>query len=429
MKDWRKLPATLIAMFVLAVGDAVFSLCYNMTRSIDHFSARYNLASHGVWIATDVLAIVGLFELARRTSGREAAGFRLAALGTLLGIANGVVWAWWFAVGTHHDFETVAKIQQWSYFVVRLLPMVGVIVAASLHHRRAAIAGVVVVLVTNPIPSAGRVLYGWVGGYRAELMLMEALVLVSMFALVAIAAVVARPAESAPPAGDATYGFRTISSGLWLRVIAACGVAGLTLMLVLGKAGEGSVGVFKLATMSGAILGAVSLAMISVGALRSIGGDVPTWPLLVGAIATLWALGVALAQLPETYSVLYGSDDFGSAGRDAAEALSVVAPLVAIAGIAAFARAISGFAARRGLEDLRAEAQGKGLGFVTLMLAGVGLQQWLLPGARSESSFAMMLLAAAGCSLWATVLMARLCTLAADSLSTRPELPIATLRS
>ena len=53
----------------------------------------------------------------------------------------------------------------------------------------------------------------------------------------------------------------------------------------------------------------------------------------------------------------------------------------------------------------------------------------LLPKAESENSLVVMMLAAAACSLWATVLMARLCTLAADSLSAEPGLPTATLRS
>ena len=158
--------------------------------------------------------------------------------------------------------------------------------------------------------------------------------------------------------------------------------------------------------------------------------ELPAVPLVLSAAASLWWLGVTLAQLPYTYRLLYGGDDhgfdYGGHAQDYAQALSIVGPLVAVAAIAAVARAISMFAARRGFEQLRFEAQGKGIGFVGLMLASVGVQQWLLPKAISEGSMTFMVLGAAVCSLYATVLMARLCALAADSLQAEPGLPTAT---
>jgi hypothetical protein len=95
--------------------------------------------------------------------------------------------------------------------------------------------------------------------------------------------------------------------------------------------------------------------------------------------------------------------------------------------IAIVATAISGFAARRGLDQLRAEAQAKGTAFFVLVLLSIAVQSWLLPDAGSLGSFGMFTLAAAVAALVGTIQMARLCTLAADSLHTEPPLPKATV--
>jgi hypothetical protein len=204
------------------------------------------------------------------------------------------------------------------------------------------------------------------------------------------------------------------------------------LMLMLGKSGEGAEGIFKLATISVAVVNAISFFIVARGALTILVRDVPALWATLGAAANLWCLGVTIAQLPTTYRLLYGDrEEFGFGGSlaDKAQQLAIIAPLVAIAAIAIIATAIAGFAANRGLDQLRAEAQGKGLGFVMLMLAAIGIQQWLLPEQTSEGSVMFFLAAAAACSLGATILMARLCTRAADSLHAETPLPTATLRN
>ena len=52
----------------------------------------------------------------------------------------------------------------------------------------------------------------------------------------------------------------------------------------------------------------------------------------------------------------------------------IVPPLVAIAAIAVIAAAIAGSRPAAVFEQLRFEAQSKGVGFVVLMLASIGLQ-------------------------------------------------------
>lgn len=430
MKNWRNLPPALLAMFVIEAVSIVGFLAWDLGSAPDHDSVRLSLTETGLAFATYALGLTGFLELARRSTGRVALGFKVSAIGFGLALANQIWWHLFQLVQPHWSFETVGKVQEWTYFTIRFVPLLGVVIAASVARRRAAIAGAVVLFASDPVPWLAARMYGWLAsGWKSHLALNESLYAASFVALVVLTVQLATPGVL-PPASEGSSGFRTVASGLWLRVIAACTVAGLTLLLVLGKAGEGSAGVLKLAMISSAVVNAISLAMIARGVLSAVVADVPAVPLAVSAAATLWGLGVSLAQLPAAYRMLYGDGGYGSGSvyRDYADALSIVAPIVAIVAIGIIATAIAGFAARRGLEQLRFDAQGKGLGFVTLMVAALGLQQWLLPKATSEGSLGFFLLAAAACSLWATVLMARLCALAADSLQAEPGLPTATLQ-
>ena len=431
-KNWRNLPPALLAMFVLQVVSAIAFTIYQTTHSItDVSSVRWDLTDRGFWVAADVLGIIGMLALARRLTGTAATGLRIVALGFALSLASMIGWELFDAFQPHWSFETVSKVSHWSWWVVKLLPLVGGAIAAAPTHRRLAVVAVIAALLTDPVPPLSPHLYGWlVHGFMSQLLLLEVLRLASLAVTAAVALALA-PEPYPGPHSDATPGFRAIAAGLWLRVIAACTFAGLMLLLLLGKAGEGTEAVFKLATISVMIVNALSCLIVARGALSTLVRDMPTTAMTLGGAASLWCLGVSLAQLPWTYNAFYGDHGYGY-GADLMSrinALSIVAPLVGVAGVALIAAGIAGFSARRGLDQLRAEAQGKGLGFVMFMIASIGIQQWLLPQQTSEGTMMFFLLAAAGCSLGATVLMARLCTRTADSLQTDATLPTATLRS
>jgi hypothetical protein len=115
--------------------------------------------------------------------------------------------------------------------------------------------------------------------------------------------------------------------------------------------------------------------------------------LLLAGLLALWSAGIANMQLPQMYTVLYGGEDYGHYGAEMME-LAAVVPLVAAAALAVLAATIGAFANKRSLEDLRVHASGKGVGFVALMLASVGITTWLLPKAGSISGFVTMSLCA-----------------------------------
>ena len=429
MKSWRNLPPALLAMFAIEVLSLVVFTTYELTHDLGARAYRFDLVARGFWLATDALGMFGALALARRLGGAAAIGFRMVAAGFALSLAGTVAWDVVWTL--HHDggFETLEKLNEWTWFALKLVPLAGIAIATFATHRRLAVIAVAAIVVCDPVPGLSQHMWGWVAtGWKSQMLLFQVLRIGSLAVLAAGALALAPEPYPAPPV-DAVPGFHAISSGLWLRVIAACTFAGLMLLLLLGKAGEGAMGVFKLATISVAVVNAISFFIVARGALATLVRDMPTRWMLLGGIANLWCLGVTLGQLPSMYRMLYGDSYGGGDTMERAQALSVIAPLVAVAAIALIAIGVAGFAATRGLEQLRAEAQSKGLGFVMLMVAAIGIQQWLMPQQTSEGTVMFMLLAAAGCSLAATVMMARLCTRAADSLHAEVPLPTATLRS
>lgn len=428
MKSWRNLPPALLAMFAIEALSLIITTALELKHYDGPSAERFELIERGMWLTADVLGAFGTLALARRVTGAAAKGFRIVAAGFVLSLAAQFAWDVIWTVHSTGNFETMSKANQWTWFVVKLVPFVGIAVATMASHRRIAVAAVVIAILADPPAILAPHLWGWlVRGVTSQVLLLEAMRVASL-ALLAVAAIAIAPEPYPAPSTDAVPGLHAIASGLWLRVIAAVSFAGLLLMLMLGKAGEGAESIFKLATISVVIVNAISFFVVARGALRTLVRDMPTTWMLLGGVANLWCLGVALAQLPPTYEMLYGRFD-GSSIRDRAQGLAVIAPLVAIAAVAMIAIAISGFAAKRGLDELRTEAQSKGLGFVTLMVAAIGIQQWLLPEQTSEGSVMFFLVAAAVCSLFATAMMARLCTRAADSLPAETPLPTATLRS
>jgi len=428
----KKLPPTLVlALAIEVVSIFVFGLRH-LFVSPDGYSIAASLASTGMAVATYALGVSGFLEMAWRSTGRTSLGLRVAAVGFLLGLADIVLWAAFSYFQPHWSPETIGRIQQWSWFAINLVPVLGLVIATFDRNRRAAVIGLVVLLIADPLPPLARPMFGWFGdSWRAMIGLENGLRLVEVIVLFVLVRLVAE-GEPARDPHAATAGLRRIASALWLRVIAAVSVASLTLMLMLGSPGEGAVGIVKLAMLAGAVINAISVMMMAQGAVaasRRAVADLPRTPLAIGAAAAAWCAGVAFAQLPYTFRLLYGDHDdysFDSHGtQEYVQALALAMPLVATGAIAAVAAAIGGFAGRRGLEQLRTEAQGKGASFVGLMLASIAVQVWLLPKADSLGSFALMTIVAAGCALGATVQMARLCALAADSLHTEPPLPTA----
>jgi hypothetical protein len=436
---WRTVPPALLVALVVPIVYAIARIPLWPTfdsggGGADDFStkiARVVLIGEGAGYVAQVFAIIGALELARRATGRARLGFQLAVAGVACA----------FAVDNHallNQFTKNPWEHQWvfkaySYAAIGswLVFAVGLFLALPEKLRVLGIVGLVVTFVTwLPAPLHDAV-FGWMKLGEKSGQYFEAVLRVIRYGTFVALAVGASHGETTTDVYAASSGFRLASRALWLRVIAALAVVMMTLMMI-GSRGEG-VSMFKLFMLAQGVLSFAALTMFGVGAARvarSAVSGMPSWTLVVGGGASLWAAGVSLAQIPYLYKMLYrdGGESWSRNESMAwAQALSTVLPIVVIVGVALLATAISGYAARRADEDLRSSAQANGIGFIALMLVAIAVQTWMLPKSRSIGNFAMLSLMAAAAGLWATILMAKLLTRASVVVESEPTMPTATV--
>jgi hypothetical protein len=434
-KGIRARPAALTLAFVIWFVMIAVRFVFLLTAKEPWSAVRFNLVSEGTGLACEVLAVIGAFELARRLTGREALGARVAAIGFAVTLAIDLSYGALAFMNEPWRHEWIYKSYDYAFFLSWLAVPVGLAIACWRTKRELGIFCVVISLLTWPPAFLRDVLYGWLPDGKAGWTLELVFRVLRLAVFLAAYAAIARGGGS----GDrsvAASGLRTASTALWLRVIAAVGVVLLTLMLVAGKGGRGSFEILRLAMMAGAIINIFALAQFGVGALRAARTEVADlgWhSLTLAGAASLWGCGVSLGQLPWMYKMLYKAGDSGFGGRDTqewAQALSLAMPLVVTIGVMLVGFAISNLAAKRGNDDLRADAQAKNAGFVLLTLVALAITQWIIPKAmRGESlgTFVVLSLLGAAASLVATVLMAKLLGRGAQELESEPGLPKASV--
>jgi hypothetical protein len=433
-RGWRALPPVLAAAVLLQLVALVANVIWHLAEPGEKWFARTMLTEAGIHLAADVLAVYGVYELVRRTTGRARIALQIATVSLAIGTLVGVGFEWLFTLwspSSEGSFEKALLAMRYTSFGLDAVGAAGLAIAAW-DKLPFAIGGLVLAVFGHPPPivydklaaAFGTELHGY---FKIQLVTQGAYAI--GFALLAIAATTV---VGTPETRRAVSGLRQVGGALKLRVVAALVGTGLLLLVMMAKTpGEGSVGVIKLALMSAAVLNLVAQLILSFGAMSAASAeltDLPRWAMVVASALSLWAAGVMLAQLPHVYEMLYGRGDHDF-GENYAEALATALPIVVTAVIAVVAGAIGALAARRGDNELRTHASGKGVGCVALMLSSIGITAWLLPEAKSESGLLMIMFCAAGTGLWAMVLGARLCSLGADAIEAEPGLPSAKLVS
>ena len=427
-RGWRAVPPALLlglgAWMVLALVRLV-----HVVASSDVYAVRLNLVAEGTMFAGYLLAALGTYDLSRRLVGREALGLKIAALGFATLFAVDVSYTFTSFVERLYDHRWIFDVFNYAYFVPALAVMVGLAVALWQVHKGFAVVLLVIAVATHPPQFLQEPLYGWLdlGGHR-EFWLFDLCVRFVRLAAILWAVLAIARGTTQPHRVLAADGMRSAAKALWLRLIAAVSVGLLTLIVLAGKGGQGSLEVLKLAMVSAAVLNIIALAMFGLGAVRGARaevGELPRWLLLVGGGTALWGAGVTLAQLPWLYRSLYKGDSMGGPFEEYAQVLSIALPVVVTAGVAIVAFAIGSYGNRSGNSELAAQAQSKGAGFVALTLVAIAIQIWMLPKASSLSSFVMLSLLAAVAAFVGSAMMATLCSRTAAVLEGEPSLPTA----
>lgn len=440
---WRAVPAPLLVS--LAVWCAYMAVRVVILHSVSFergFSAKLQLTGEGLGFACTILALVGTVELMNRATGAVRTMLKLAAIGVALALAVDVLAGFIQFSKEPWKHEWVYKAYSYGSFAAWGAFAVGLTLAASPAKRAFGFAAIAItVLVALPMPLDEKLWHaiGLEGKTLHTVHLLLRCVQLALLALAAVAAASSSSGETTPQPATAAEGLRSAATGLWIRVIAVVVVALFMMMVMTSRgAGKGTLSFLKLLMIGQPIFNIIALTITGLGALRAARSglsDLQPYVLAIGGGASLWGAGVYLAQTPWTYRALYGRDsDYGGFGGGSSfeqewmTALAVALPLVIAIGTGMLATALSGFAARRGDEDLRTEAQGKGIGYVVLMVVAVAVSAWMLPKAQSAGSAAMLLILAAIASLWATIMMAKLLRRGADAVEHHmPGLPPASV--
>ncbi|HEX7700181.1 MAG TPA: hypothetical protein VF403_05655, partial [Kofleriaceae bacterium] len=338
-------------------------------------------------------------------------GAKIAAFGWCVSIAMTFV-----VIGFRFssDFEWVRSYSSyfgWAWFVAKTCIAVGLVVAAW-KRPAVALACLVVCLIADRPPVLEHWFAEQIGAsIRYVRYGLQALYAAALLGLV-ISAVADLPEDFVMRDSQrAKRGLDWMASSLWLRVCALVVVPLLTLVLVAGD-GNGAEKILGYGALIAAGVNILSFGWFGFGALdvaRSRHLEVRSGPFLVAAAGSLWCAGVSLHQLPELYGAMTGHGRYSFSGDENFAAMfPYVMPLVAAATIIAAAFAIAGFAKRRENLELAGRGERTAILVGVLQLLTLGTIVYLLPEARSTSSFLLLTLMALTFGLIAVVNAARL---------------------
>ncbi len=433
---WRTTPPALLVGFAAWIAFSITRIVFIYRDTRDMVSIlRFNMIAEGIGFACGALTMLGAIELMNRATPETRNKLKLAALGAGIAFAADTALVLVQFTKDPWDHKTVMTLFQLVMLVSLSMFAAGVTFALP---PKARIFGFVALALTIvlwlPEQVSTKLWAAIVSDGKTEYTI-HTLLNVVRLALLGYAVTLLPLHEAQSKPHEAAEGLRGVARGLFIRVIVALMVAVFVVMMSMGRgAGEGAASFFKLLMMTQVVLGVVALAISGFGALRAARSGLhglSPWTLAIGGGASLWATGVTLAQVPFIYKIFYGGRDSsyysGSEMRELTEALSIAMPVIVIVGIGVIATAVAGYAARRGNEDLRSDAQGKGLGYVVLTLAAIAIMAYMLPKARKAESGAFLMLLAAGASLWGTIMVAKLFQRAADIFDIEPGLPPASI--
>ncbi len=431
MSDRRpRLPAALAIGIGLELFSVLVTLLLKVVK-IDTESARIQLADQGIGIASDLILMAGVFVLARRLVGTAASGARLVGYLLIARLVMVVVWVifecYTFVGHPSASVERFYTVTGWIYFVLAAGIGFGWILAAGGFAQRIALAVPTMILVL--LGSAPYTITEPLFRLAGDGLVLRMLTRLAVATLVVVLGVIAaRDAPEVPEPEAAAIGLRLSASGLWLRIIAALGIACLTLLLAGGGARDGQ-SVLKVVLLAGQVINIVAFVRFGLGALQTAGSDapdLPRYPFAIGGTLSLWCASVMVVQTPWLFETLYG--DAGWRTSESAQLLAIILPLVAATGMVFVVIGISGVAARRGLVTISDSAGPRGAAFVTLTLASIAIQSFILPTVETVSTLVLASLTIAVAGFIAIVQVAKLCASAADHLGMEPSLPKATAR-
>jgi hypothetical protein len=435
MTNLRRIPPAFVMVAVSQLAVVALRLGL-LTAKEDSWliSTRFSLFTQGVSFAMTALLVAGALDLGRRTTGREATAARVAAgvfiAGVVLDLAFPILM---YLIGDHYGptLELVFQIDAYAWSAVMIGGFAALVIAGGGWQRSPVLASVALGAIT--LARLPPVLHT---PLREALGMAAASYVFSLFWLTALGCTIALLAcngDRAEPAEDGVLcerGLRRVSDTLWLRVIAAAVLTGLS-MMVLASRGTGGVKILQFAMIAGPAINTAAFMMVAFGAFaaaRSGTRELSSSTLHAAGALSLWTAGAMLAQLPSLYRISRG-DGGDTYASEVVQTFSLAIPLVGAMGIVVLVTAVAGFARQRSLTDLRDQASSRGGAFAVLMAVSMLISTYALPKATTQGQFLALSFSTAIAGLVAIVMIAKLFSLAAAAVHQAPGLPTATLRT
>ncbi|MEO8842473.1 MAG: hypothetical protein ABI591_18310 [Kofleriaceae bacterium] len=424
----KRLPlALVIGLVVQALFDSARVVHFSHPSSWESWSVFEEAFDFG----TSTLITFGLFDLARGLRGHAALGARIAAWAQLAGV---VMLATWLGLilwsNSGHESGAVLKNLDLATRYLEGLSVLATTIGLWMVSRNVALglAGVVIAVIGVPVPVVADLIHGHLSLGETSAMLITFLpfALLSVIWLAQIL-VGARFVEMPPPAVPASFAFTRAANAVWLMVIARCALSGLTFFAAL-SGGIGMLDLLKGVTLLSPIIEVVALLLFARAAIQLGRAGISPWRTTLAGLCALLTMGGIAGQLPTTYSLLYGSHDFGG------EASSMVTYAVTVALLAAAAftlvmLAVGQLARDRNAEDVRENVAIRTGVFVVLSLGSLFVATYgmsRLPPSRGLILFILLAMVAA--SFYALALAAKICAQGAELVERDPVgLPSATL--
>ena len=339
-------------------------------------------------------------------------------------------------------------VERYSWFVVEVLPFVGLGLATMRRSRVLALVSVVIAVARHPPPFAAHAIWGWLSLDSEGRELLEAMLSLLGIAMIAALARMLAPATRMPAPGRATVGLRRAATALRIQMVAV--ILGTYPTLFAPARHVGASWVYPLAMVAGMAIHAAASGWFAFGLLGAArDGALSRTKLVLAGSTSLWAGAVVLAQFLFAYARGYGLGNRST--RTFIDALSLGVPLVALAGIAILAAELGrvfaehrqeplenaeeigqrrsffvGLVARSREQRLWRDTTGQLAWIIVLMLASAVIQGGILsPPSVFFGEQQLLTLAAAGCSLVALIRIAQLCRAAAEALDRGRGLPTA----
>ncbi|MEP6864999.1 MAG: hypothetical protein ABJE66_30545 [Deltaproteobacteria bacterium] len=420
----KRLPHALVAGMVLELlSSLVFLLVYLKSRDLA-FGQTWTMVMNGIDVAAHVLAAAGAVQLAGSLTGRAAVGAKIAAAAQL---ALVVMVGFWIGMQlwTSGDSATVWKVVSAARYVHAGL-WLAFAVGFALVARPVglAIALPVVAVFGVPLPVVGRLLYSGIHSETASIAIETVPYIV--LSVLALEATWSRRMELVErPAADAADAFTRAGKALWLRVIAALSLAGLTFLVGMSRSAD-LIGLLRAVMLLAPIVDAIALALFARAVIALVRTPLAPWLLSAAAAFALAAIGMVAGRIAQLYDLFYGHHSEGLYGMAAREPVldglsTQVVPLVAATAITLVLVVIGRIARDRNLEDVRENIVIRTGVFVALMLGAMLMTHFLGGSTVGEAGVAVfMLFAIAGATLYALTIAAKLCAQGAELVALDP---------